>query len=120
MAKRQLTLGSFGFTKSVSHRGKVTEVNIPTTASQDFEAKKGLVIHVKCTHPTAEASESSSKKQKTDSNNPECVEAIVKHSLNTLITNVEREIQASKEKHARIGRRGKDRRENTRLLKSQM
>ena len=31
MAKRQLSLGAFGFAKMVNHRGKLTEVSIPTS-----------------------------------------------------------------------------------------
>ena len=64
MAKRQLTLGAFGFTKKIAHRGNLNEVVIPRTVKEEkvikryqchscdkrFFEKKALIVHEKCKH----------------------------------------------------------------------
>ena len=58
MSRKQATLKAFGFTRSVSQRGKATEVDIPKFAEEKFLPCKqcnkrfkntpGLSVHMKC------------------------------------------------------------------------
>ena len=60
MSRKQATIKAFCFTKSVSHRGKLTEVDIPKFAEEKFLPSKqcnkrfkntqGLSVHMKCAH----------------------------------------------------------------------
>ena len=63
MSKKQAILAAFGFTKSVSHRGQETAIEIPKTVSieekyklkclycmQTFKNQQGLSVHIKCKH----------------------------------------------------------------------
>ena len=65
MSKRkQKTLGVFGFTKKVVHRGKEEQVAIPNFVKEEevfkvipclqcpqkFKTQQGLSIHIKCKH----------------------------------------------------------------------
>lgn len=60
MSKKQKTLGFFGFTKSVKHRGNTTKVQIPDDAHEtflvckycrkSFRNQQGLTVHIKCIH----------------------------------------------------------------------
>ena len=68
--KRQLTLGAFGFTKEIIHRGKKTTIEIEETVknaeaslqipcpnkncNQKFVNQQGLSVHLKCVHPLNE------------------------------------------------------------------
>ena len=64
--QRQLTLGSFGFTKEIVHRGKRTKIKIENVANEEnllkihcpkcdkkFVNQQGLSVHLLCVHPTA-------------------------------------------------------------------
>ena len=46
----QKTLGAFGFTKKVFHRGKFTQVEIPDEPKEEFKNAQGLGVHLKCMH----------------------------------------------------------------------
>ena len=64
MSKRQATLGAFGLTKKVTHRGKTSKLEISNyTSNEDllkipcpqcdceFVNQQGLSVHLKCVHP---------------------------------------------------------------------
>ena len=68
----QKTLGAFGFTKTVFHRGKFTQVEIPNEPKEEFKLKcehcskrfknaQGLGVHLKCMHFSNDEAEKSNE-----------------------------------------------------------
>ena len=60
--RKQATLGAFGFTKKVCHRGEEKTIAIPSTPTEEprlscvkcrstFKNQQGLTVHMKCKHP---------------------------------------------------------------------
>ena len=132
MAKRQSSLVAFGFTKTVKHRGKVTEVNIPTMVIEDYEKlfkcsscpkrfleKRVLVVHMKYLHPPT----TTSKCHQIVPKKTETVET-VKIVLSEIVTSVDKEVRIptiedveEEQARTRTGRRGNDRREKHTTIK---
>ena len=44
------SLGAFGYTKKVFHRGKFTQVEIPEEPKEEFKLKSNTVLNVSKTH----------------------------------------------------------------------
>ena len=73
--KKRYTLAAFGFTKSISHRGEETAVDIPKVVSyekpklncqhciQEFINQQGLSVHLMCKHAATAGDQSHSTDQ---------------------------------------------------------
>ena len=73
--KKQYTLAAFGFTKSITHRGEETAVDIPKVVSdekpklkcqhctQEFINQQGLSVHIMCKHAATAGDQSHSTDQ---------------------------------------------------------
>ena len=67
MSEKQTALAAFGFTKSVTHRGQKTTIDLPKTVSEEiykskclhgmqgFKNQQGVSVHLKCKHPSITA-----------------------------------------------------------------
>ena len=67
MSKKQTTLAAFGFTKSATHRGQKTTIDLPKTVSEEtyklkcllsmqgFKNQQGLSVYLKCKHESITA-----------------------------------------------------------------
>ena len=101
--QRQLTLGSFGFTKQIVHRGKRTKIKIENVANEEnllkihcpkcdkkFVNQQGLSVHLLCVHPTAKHWSDEKQRILSEPAIESVVQYVLKRTVAVVVKNVEK------------------------------
>ena len=101
--QQQLTLGSFGFTKEIVHRGKRTKIKIENVANEEnilkihcpkcdkkFVNQQGLSVHLLCVHPTAKHWSDEKQRILSEPAIEPVVEDVLKRTVSVVVKNVEK------------------------------